>query len=942
MSAPLLLLFGFLTANTTAILFFILIKRAQKQNYRIELDIRSAIGNAVLKGEPPSPALKRLLIRRCRASLRELAALHGAIVLSREEHSRAAELFEAAGLRSRLQRGLSSPLTRKRYASALYLRFLLRPDQRLCLAQQLKREKRSHVRIALVKGLLQGEQDFCFDAIAESLAFGGAYARSVAKMMGVSGYRFIGWARRRSSTEDSRYKRAILYGARVHSTSWLQEYAFRCLEDEDPLVREAAAGCAQVYPEILAGLADTRTDPDIRALAVLAEAGRFAPLNLKRFIRFFDDPVTFDAGVEGLREYLSRFPEEIDRVLALQDDSLTPAQRRGTALSLAGRLPFLLTSRQDIPRLAPVITEAVKSGYCAGIVAFLNSNRDLSTQEELLSILAPLAAGFGSFRENCIRYLDPELKQKLGITQAGTELNSPRIPLSRGDRRLLLLLLSGIILIPVGLLFALYEYPTARFPLLLFTRYSVRSFTAVFAVYTVALNSIYLILLGLAVFNLRRQNRYWLLQDREFLFTPGVVPSVAIIAPAYNEEKTVIESVNSLLTLVYPDYQVIVVNDGSKDRTIDVLIEEFQLIRIDHSPEAGINTAPVRGVYRSPLNRRLLVVDKENGGKADALNCGINIAEKEYICSIDSDSLLEPDSLLRMTTEALTSRRETIAVGGNILPINGCGVEHGALQSIALGNNRFVRLQTIEYLRSFIAGRLGWAQANSLLIISGAFGLFSRKRVIEIGGYLTGRGVHSRDTVGEDMELVVRLIRHMGDKGRPYKVSYAASANCWTEVPEELGSIYRQRDRWHRGLVEIMTYHRGMIFNPRYGAAGLIALPYFLIFEFIGPFYEFAGYIALIAGFAGGVLSFPVFLTMFSVVVLFGMLISLISLILSEYGIVYFRWGEIARLIGATVTESFGYRQIMGWVRVFAFVGMFFSNKGWQKLERKGFSTGKN
>ncbi len=938
MSTPLLLLIGFLILDGLALILFLLYKQRQKGLYRREVAIRDLITAKVLAQADLSRKEIRKIRRNYGIALRQLAALYGALQLNDAESQRGAALFEAAGIVALLMRRLRSGSARKRFASAIYLRFLLAPGERTPLARQLTRERRSHVRLALVKALLESTQDEDFDAIAETLRWGGSYAEAVRRMLSASGHRFIGWAQRRLDCIDPCFKTAILSGARVHTTVWLREYARRCLQDPNEVVRREALRCARTYPEILGSEGSESRDQEVEEAAIRYEALRGGALDISAYAAYLRDPEKRRPAIEGFRAYINANPTEIDRVLTLLESTPSDAERSGIALSLAGRVPFLLANRYDIARLAPIIRTAVTTGFNAGLISFLNINREQQLKEQLLQLLKPLAADNPEFRESCIRFLKADIREELGIAADETQKNQPRIPISRRDKRIMIYTFILIVGLPLGLLFYRYDYPTASFPLLEFTRYSVYSFTAVFAWYTVSLNSIYLILLLFAVQNLRRQNSYWRIQDQNFLFTPGVLPSVAILAPAYNEEKNVVESVNSLLTLIYPNYQVIVINDGSRDDTIGTLIEEFQLERIDRSPGGSINTAPVRGVYRSPLNRRLLVIDKENGGKADALNCGINYASREYICSIDSDSLLEPDSLLRMTTEAMTGKRETIAVGGNILPVNGCRVEHGALQRIALSEARLARFQTIEYLRSFIAGRLGWAHINALLIISGAFGLFRRERVLEIGGYMTGRGVHKRDTVGEDMELVVRLIRLMGDNRRPYRVSYAATANCWTEVPEDLKSVYKQRDRWHRGLVEIMTYHKRMLFNPRYGSAGLVALPYFLIFELIGPFYELSGYVALIAGFASGILSPGIFLLMFTVVVLFGSLISLVSLILSENGIVYFKRSEVLRLILITFIESFGYRQLMGWVRVFASVGMLYKTKGWQKLERKGFS----
>jgi peptidoglycan-N-acetylglucosamine deacetylase len=939
MNMPLVLLSGFLLINLAALYGFFLYKQHQKQEYRRTLSIRQIISSVAFSRQETSHRAIKMLRRNRWIALRQLALIHGSLVLQQEERERLSDFFDKAGISRYLLRNLDSRRTWKRYAAALYLRFLLDPSQRDPLSARLHREKLSHIRIALVKGLLTAETDTGFDVIAESLSWEGDYARSVASMMRIAGYRYIGWARRRLDSSDSRYKRAILYGAAVHTTEWLTDFAKKMLSDPDPLVREAAASCSNVCPEILVYQNTPTSDNYIRGLAIRAEARRSFPLDLPRFLCYFDEEQTFMPARKGLQEYISRHLEEIETLLDLLESGLPPEQQRGAALSLIGRLPFLLANRTPIERIAPVINEAVASGYSASIISFLNLNRDPALQTNLLHHLRPLAHSMSGFRESCQHFLSSPILKEMGLGEKLMEKDLPRTPLGSRDRAILVMLLVSIVTIPCVLLYNAYSNSTDNFSLVSFFNYSIHTFSAVFAWYAVTLNSIYFALLGFSAVNLIDQTRYWNIHDQEFLFTPGVVPSVSIIAPAYNEEKTVIESVNSLLTLVYPDYEVIIVNDGSKDGTIDILQQHFHLSRVDMTAEGGIHTAPVRGIYRSPLNQRLLVIDKENGGKADALNCGINHAGREYICSIDSDSLLEPDSLLRMTTEAMVGKHETIAIGGNILPVNGCEVDHGALQNIHLSKNRYVRLQTIEYLRSFVAGRLGWAKINALLIISGAFGLFRRTRVMEIGGYLTGRGIHQRDTVGEDMELVVRLIRHMGGIGQACRVAYAATANCWTEVPEKLSGLYKQRDRWHRGLAEIMTYHRDMILNPKYGASGLLAMTYFLLFEIIGPFYEFAGYLFLIAGFATGVLSSGVFLIMFSVIVLYGTLISLTSLILSENGIVYFKSSEVFTLLRISFTENLGYRQLMSWIRVFSLVGMLFTNKGWQKLERKGFGN---
>ena len=458
------------------------------------------------------------------------------------------------------------------------------------------------------------------------------------------------------------------------------------------------------------------------------------------------------------------------------------------------------------------------------------------------------------------------------------------------------------------------------------------------AYYCIAINGIYLALLGLSFFHVREQEHLWQLKTDTFLFKKRMLPSVSIIAPAFNEEKTIIESANSLLNLKYPDYELIIVNDGSKDRTLEVLVEYFGLTRVDYVFDQKLRTKPVRGIYMNRSLPKLIVVDKENGGKADSLNAGINVAQKEYFCGIDADSLLESEALLRLASMALDQEAETPALGGNVLPVNGCVVERGKVARIGIPKNRLAVLQTLEYLRAFMAGRLGWAKLRSLLIISGAFGLFRRDRIIDIGGYLTRVERYGKDTVGEDMELVVRINRLMRELKHDYRVCYSFNANCWTEVPEDMGSLQRQRYRWHRGLIEILSFHRKMLFNPSYGKIGLIAMPYFLIFEAFGPLLEVEGYLAVVAAFFLGILNTQIAVLLFIANVLMGVLISLSALFIAERNLMYLKWRELAVLLFYAVVENFGPRQLISFWRTGATVNMLNKPNGWGKAERRGFA----
>lgn len=939
MIIPLLIFAFFLSANLLAlsILFF---NKAQGRTVfkRVQL-IRGALSDAVLLGDLVS--LERLARRYPEEALRLWRDMRASLTFNADAMEPIQEIFRSIGLEKRLFRLLHSVSAFKRYRAALMIRPLVSSLNIDEIIQALGKEKREYIRLALVKNLVDSSVQKALDGIAHSLEdCSVGYLKSVRTMLASAGPRFIGWAHSRKSSVEIGIRIAILAGARAHATKWLKDYVSMNLKDDNPMIRSTALEtAAAVYPDLLADMAYME-DLDIvsQRVAIPCLAKLSYPLDLERFSSFFTDPSVRDIAVDALADYLSQHPEELTRATEQLHAAVDPDLRRCLAVALAHRLPYLLVSSENPQLCKPVVEGMIEAGRSAAIIAFLNAKHTDATETLVLGWIRPYLETQPSFRQECAAYLNQELRDVLGIEAHELPRSTRKIPLTKADRIGLSAAIALIILIPIaGIVVGLSGATIGR--VWIVAREVFRQFTWWFGFYAITLNCIYIALLVLARNKLRAQAAYWQLLDKHYLFTPGILPSISILAPAYNEEKTVVQSVHSLLTLEYPDFQVIVINDGSADGTMDILMREFELERIDPAMSASLPTAPIRGVYRSPGYTKLLVIDKENGGKADALNTGINLAKCDYLCSIDSDSLLEPDALLRMTAEIITSDIETIAVGGNILPVNGCTVERGMLQTIALPENTIAGLQTIEYLRSFIAGRLGWSSLNALLIISGAFGLFRRDRVLEIGGYMTGRGEFNRDTVGEDMELVVRLVRRMGDTGRKYHTCYASSANCWTEVPEDLHSLYKQRDRWHRGLVEIMTWHRKMLFNPKYGSAGLLAFPYFLIFELIGPFYEFAGYPFLIIGFVTGALHWHIFAIMFSAVLLFGLLISIISLGLAERGIVYFRYKELASLLGYSILENFGFRQLMGWSRVFSSVGLLFGNKGWQKLKRKGFSV---
>lgn len=425
---------------------------------------------------------------------------------------------------------------------------------------------------------------------------------------------------------------------------------------------------------------------------------------------------------------------------------------------------------------------------------------------------------------------------------------------------------------------------------------------AAFIGYFVALNAGYLLLGVLSLGGLRRQARERAGPDDAVDFL-GIEPPISLLVPAYNEEATIQASIRSMLQLEYPDFELVVVNDGSADGTMQVLVDEFDLVPHVRAPRLVLPHAPLRGVFRSKRHPGLLVVDKQNGGKADALNAGINLARHGLFCAVDADSILQRDSLLRLVRPFLDDER-TVAAGGTVRIANGSRVRGGFLEEAAIPRNWLARFQIVEYLRAFLFGRLGWSSLNAVLIISGAFGLFHRERVVAAGGY-------RHDTIGEDMELVVRLHRYHRERCIPYRIRYVTDPVCWTEAPEDLGTLGRQRSRWQRGLAESLVRHAGWALGPRGGAAGWIAWPFMALFEWVGPLVEILGYAFMLVGFSLGIVS-PLALAVFlSVAIGMGILLSANGLLLESLAFrVYVRKRDMLVLFAVAILENFGYRQL--------------------------------
>jgi cellulose synthase/poly-beta-1,6-N-acetylglucosamine synthase-like glycosyltransferase len=452
-------------------------------------------------------------------------------------------------------------------------------------------------------------------------------------------------------------------------------------------------------------------------------------------------------------------------------------------------------------------------------------------------------------------------------------------------------------------------------------------------IYVAIISAIYFLLMTMGYFALRHSLNQFKRSDLNALLKSPMLPAVSVLAPAYNESATIRDSVRAMLKLHYPNHEVIVINDGSKDDTLKILIEEFRLYKSTRKPLSAISTKPVNAIYESRDPIRLIVIDKENGGKADSLNAGLNVARTPLVSAVDSDSLLESDALLLAVKPFLEDPERTLACGGIIRVVNGCDVEQGRVTRIAAPSSMLARFQAVEYLRAFLGGRVAFSFVNAMLIISGAFGLFRRDAVMAVGGFVT-------ETVGEDMELVVRLHKTWREMQKDYRIVFVPEPVCWTEVPENIRTLYRQRNRWQRGTVESLWLHRKMMFNPKFGVLGMFAFPYFLFFEMLGPFVEVTGYFLTIIGFLLGLISLKVALLFFIVSVVFGILLSVSALLLEELTMRrYPSVKDLLKLLLAAVIENLGFRQLMTLWRAQGLIDGLRKKQGWGAMERKGFQT---
>jgi len=453
-------------------------------------------------------------------------------------------------------------------------------------------------------------------------------------------------------------------------------------------------------------------------------------------------------------------------------------------------------------------------------------------------------------------------------------------------------------------------------------------------VYFVTINTVYFVFTVIAFFDLLAFDRRTRRRGAGDVVSGTTFRPISIIVPALNEEATIVSNVNSMIEIGYPEFEVIVVNDGSEDETLDRIKKGFSLFPVTDTTRPQLQTKRIRGLYRSLDHPNLIVIDKDRGGKSDALNAGINVSNFPLFCAVDADSLLNSDALLRIGRPFVEDDR-IVAAGGVVRVLNGAVVENDRVVKSRAPKDLILLCQSIEYIRGFLTGRTALARLNSLLIISGAFGLFLKNAIIAAGGYRT-------NTVCEDMELIVRLHRHSRENSLPWRVIFVPDPVCWTQVPSDYRSLMQQRDRWQRGLLESLLAHFKMFLNPRYGAVGLIGMPFYLFFEALGPVVELLGYVLIPVLWLFNLLDMQFAQMFFIMAVLYNIMLSLLALIVDDLLFQrYDRATDLIRMMFSAVFEFIGYRQILTVRRVGAFFTVLIRKQHWGEVRRESISDPK-
>jgi cellulose synthase/poly-beta-1,6-N-acetylglucosamine synthase-like glycosyltransferase len=400
-------------------------------------------------------------------------------------------------------------------------------------------------------------------------------------------------------------------------------------------------------------------------------------------------------------------------------------------------------------------------------------------------------------------------------------------------------------------------------------------------------------------------------------------PGVSILVPAYNEEPAIIDAVRSLVGISYGRFEVIVINDGSNDQTLVTMTEQLGLHTTNQAFPPGIRTAGVQAVFRSklPEYRNLVVVDKEHGGRPDALNAGITFAQYELVCAVNVNTLLEEDALQK-AVKVFLDDNQVVGVGGIVRIVNGCDVAHGRVTAVDLPGDSLPLFQAVEDFRTLLSGRMAWQDVNGLVSVPDDFRMFHRQALLEVGGYRTS-------AADEDLDLIVRIHRTMSERRKPYRIAFIPEPVCWTRVPELAWLLARRRQLTYRGLLDVARVHGKMLFDQAYGKAALMALPHLLLVDLLAPVLELGGYTVTLLMLLSGSVELELAGMFLIVSIVYGVLFSIVSILLEE--VAFRRYPDTKHLLllmGMGVLENFGYRQLTAWWRIRAIVDELRGTKG--------------
>ena len=454
--------------------------------------------------------------------------------------------------------------------------------------------------------------------------------------------------------------------------------------------------------------------------------------------------------------------------------------------------------------------------------------------------------------------------------------------------------------------------------------------STIIVIYFVVTNAVYTVLMAISLYSVILHARFGASRRHTVLATSPATPPVALVVPAFNEQDGIVGTVLSLLALDFPEKEIIVVDDGSRDDTVRRLIERFGLEAMDLVYRDSLPAKRPFAFYRNPEIPELLLVSKENGGKPDAVNVGINMARSPYFCTVDADSIIERDALLRLMAPVVQSDTLTVVSGGVVRLANGCTVRDGEIAEIDLPRSWLERCQVVEYARTFLFGRPGWNLLNATFICSGALCLFHRETVVAAGGF-------SRDTVTEDIDVIASLHRYLRARKIKYRMIFSSDPVCWTEAPHTVTMLGRQRRRWHLGLTQTVMKHDDMIFNPRYGMLGMASMPFHAYVEAIGCVVEAAGTLFVPIAFMIGAMPMSLFALIMFLAIGYGTLLSMGSVLMQELNLRrYPKIRHVLILMAYAVVECVGYRQMVAFFRAQGVIRYFTGRTGWEVVVHKG------